>query len=124
MKRILFSGVAAALCLAPVLATAQESKEPAFGPPPEVIEAWQEGNGDSLPGPPAWVFEMRQGGGFAQAELGDMPPWVARRHAMATQLGIGGPPTEVTEAWQNGEGFDLPGPPRFLLDLMQMMRGE
>ncbi len=124
MKRMLLITVFAAICMLPLFAKAQESSGQPFGPPAEVIAAWENGEGHLLPGPPAWVLEMRQSRDAAQADRGGMPPWVAKRHAMAQQLGLGGPPPEVIEAWQSGMGFDLPGPPEFVLDLMQIFRGE
>ena len=120
MKRMLLSTVVAAMCLAPLFAKAQESSGQPFGPPAEVIAAWENGEGHLLPGPPAWVLEMRQARELSRADVGVMPPWVAKRQAMAQQIGLDGPPPEVIQAWQNGDGFDLPGPPEIVIDLLRM----
>lgn len=97
---------------------AQENNtERPFGPPPEVIAAWENGEGHLLPGPPAWVIGMREGN---SQETNGMPPWVAERHAWAAEIGLPGPPPEVIEAWQNGESDSLPGPPAFVLELLDL----
>lgn len=100
------------------MATAQESdaRSP-FGPPPEVIAAWEAGEGDLLPGPPEWVFGRRA----SRGKITDlMPPWVASMHESAVEIGLPGPPPEVIDAWEAGEGETLPGPPAFVLDILQM----
>lgn len=88
------------------------------GPPEWVVEAWETGNPPVVPesGPPAWVVEAWSKGEAPQRPDG-MPPWVARRHAMAKEMGLPGPPDEVLEAWENGDGESLPGPPDFVREL-------
>ena len=88
-----------------------------FGPPAEVVAAWEAGEGHLLPGPPEWVVEMRGGGSERPA---GPPPWVAARQAFAEEIGLPGPPAEVTGAWENGEGEFLPGPPAFVFELLGM----
>lgn len=100
-KSFLGIGVVVALTCSAALVLAQrpEHVEAEQGPPAFVVEAWETVEAPVVPenGPPAWV----------QA-----------RHAMAQELGLPGPPPEIIEAWQNGEGFDLPGPPDFVLELL------
>lgn len=122
MKRIAML-LAVALLATSGIAQAQESKgeRPSgrvFGPPAEVVAAWENGQGDLLPGPPAWVIEMRMGA--SQDDGLSMPPWIAARHAMAAEVGLPGPPAEVIEAWQNGEGDSLPGPPSFVREFFAL----
>ena len=92
---------------------------PTNGPPAWVVKAWETGEEPMVPevGPPVWIVEAWQSGERLPGPHG-MPPWIARRHAMAVELGLPGPPAEVIEAWENGEGADLPGPPQFILDLL------
>ena len=87
------------------------------GPPPEVIAAWESGVGNLLPGPPEWVIAMRSEGGKVPDA---MPAWVAAMHDRAAEIGLPGPPPEVIEAWEHGEGDLLPGPPPFVLDMLRM----
>lgn len=122
MKRIA-TLLAVALLATTGNAQAQESEGErptvrAFGPPAEVVAAWQNGQGDLLPGPPAWVLEMRKGA--FQNSGRSMPPWIAARRALAAEVGLPGPPAEAVEAWQNGEGDSLPGPPSFLREFFAM----
>jgi hypothetical protein len=117
MKQIACSLALVLLTVATTTQAQENDTERPFGPPPEVIAAWESGEGHLLPGPPAWVIEMRYG---KAQEAGGMPPWVAARHARAAELGLPGPPTEVIEAWQKGEGESLPGPPDFVLDVLEM----
>lgn len=61
---------------------------------------------------------MREG---AFEETGhSMPPWIAARHALAVEVGLPGPPAEAVEAWQNGDGDSLPGPPWFVREFFTM----
>ena len=75
-----------------------EGRPEGFGPPLEVIQAWMEGRGFELPGPPAWIAKKK---------------YEARANAPE---GFG-PPAEIVEAWRSGRGFELterpfrPGPP-------------
>lgn len=122
MKRIAMM-VAVALLVTSGNAEAQENdgERPTdrfFGPPAEVVAAWENGQGDLLPGPPAWVIEMRRSA--SQDDSLSMPPWIAARHAMAAEVGLPGPPAEAVEAWQNGEGDSLPGPPSFVREFFAM----
>ena len=88
---------------------ARDAAREGFGPPPEIVAAWQNGE---MPVAPDWVLEMR-------ASLGldpfGPPPWVMNRSAgiRGGRGGFGGsgfgPPAWVLDAWANGEGFDLPG---------------
>ena len=123
MKRIAMM-VAVALLATSGTAKAQdnEGERPAgrvFGPPAEVVAAWENGLGDLLPGPPSWVIEMRRGASDGTGR--SMPPWIAARHALAAEVGLPGPPAEVVEAWQNGEGDSLPGPPPFVREFFAML---
>ncbi|MCA9130290.1 MAG: hypothetical protein KDB22_24550 [Planctomycetales bacterium] len=126
MKRIAMM-VAVALLATTGTAQAQENEGErptgrSFGPPAEVVAAWENGQGDLLPGPPAWVIEMRMG---ASEDAGrSMPPWIAARHARAAEVGLLGPPAEAIEAWQNGEGDSLPGPPSFVREFFAMFWGS
>ena len=92
-----------------------------FGPPVEVVAAWENGLGDLLPGPPAWVIEMRTG---TLQDRDGAPPWIAARHAQAGEAGLPGPPAEVIGAWQNGEGNKLPGPPAFVREFFSAFWGS
>lgn len=126
MKRIAMM-IAVALLAASGTAQAQENdgERPAgsvFGPPAEVVAAWENGQGDLLPGPPAWVIEMRRGA--SQDDSLSMPPWIAARHALAAEVGFPGPPAEAVKAWQNGEGDSLPGPPPFVREFFAMFWGS
>lgn len=107
----------------------ERPSSPTFGPPAEVIAAWENGQGDLLPGPPAWVLEMRKGAsqvrfGASEDAGSAMPPWIAARHARAAEFGLPGPPAEAIEAWQNGEGDSLPGPPSFVREFFAMFWGS
>lgn len=98
MKR--FACTVALLLTLGTMAAAQEGDAGrSFGPPAEVIAAWEAGDAKSI---------------------SDMPPWVASMHELAADIGLPGPPPEVIEAWENGEGESLPGPPAFVLDILQM----
>lgn len=99
-------------------AKAQERPENA-GPPAWVIDAWESNNTPvaSVVGPPAWVVEAWQNGEMPQRPSG-LPVWVMARQDMAKELGLPGPPPEVLQAWKDGEGFDLPGPPSFIFDIL------
>ncbi len=130
MKRLL-AVFAVVLCAGSAISAGGEADEKArrrFGPPAEVIAAWQAGEGETLPGPPDWVLERRGSGpppwvrrGTGAGEGGFGPPaWVIERQQRAAELGLPGPPPEVIEAWQNGDGFSLPGPPDFVLELLGM----
>lgn len=99
----------------------ERPKQRGFGPPAEVVAAWENGQGDLLPGPPEWVIEMRTE--TAQDGVA-MPPWIAARQAMAAEIGLPGPPAEAIEAWQNGEGDNLPGPPSFVREFFRMFWGS
>lgn len=114
MKR--FVCTTAALLTLGTIAVAEESIQP-LGPPAEVVAAWEAGSGDLLASPPEWVIAMRSGDSERSAA---MPPWVAARLARAAEIGLPGPPPEVIEAWENGEGEVLPGPPQFILELLEM----
>ena len=107
------------LTLSSVVSTVAVADEPArpFGPPAEVVAAWEAGEGDLLPGPPAWVLQMRSRDGERSS---GMPPWVAAMHERAAEIGLPGPQPEVIDAWENGEGEFLPGPPQFVLDILAM----
>lgn len=117
MKQIACSVALVVLTVATSTQAQAGDTAPHFGPPQEVIAAWQSGEGYLLPGPPAWVIEMRHG---KAQEAGGKPPWIAARHARAAELGLSGPPSEVIEAWQNGEGDSLPGPPDFVHGIREM----
>ena len=74
-------------------------------------------NAEQSVGPPSWVVRAWQSGERTQlAEI--MPPWVKAKLEMARELGLPGPPQEAFDAWESGEGFDLPGPPDFVLELL------
>lgn len=89
------------------------------GPPAWVVEAWESGNAPVVPvdGPPAWVVEAWQNGEMPQRPSGP-PAWVVARQEMANELGLPGPPPEVRQAWEDGVGFELPGPSSFIFDLI------
>ena len=116
MKRFAWTA-AMLLTLSSVTMTVADEPVQTYGPPPEVVAAWEAGDGDLLPGPPEWVIAM-------WSEDGDgpngMPPWVAAMHERAAEIGLPGPPLEVIDAWENGEGKCLPGPPQFVLDIFAM----
>jgi hypothetical protein len=117
MRKIMLGLLAVGLMSMAVPAKAQ-----AFGPPSWVVEAWE--SGEMTPrenGPPAWVIEAwgnGEGPAGAGRPAGGPPRWIAERQGIARELGLPGPPAEVIEAWENGKGFDLPGPPKFVLDLL------
>ncbi|MEL6894591.1 MAG: hypothetical protein AAFP90_00615 [Planctomycetota bacterium] len=117
MKR--FASLVALMLAFSTVAIAQDgtAEDRPFGPPAEVVAAWEAGFGDLLPGPPAWVVEMKASGN--ERPVG-MPPWVAEMHQRAFEIGLPGPPPEVIEAWENGEGDSLPGPPPFVLEILGM----
>jgi len=73
-------------------------------------------NTEQSMGPPGWVVQAWENGERAQPTV--MPWWVKARLEMARELGLPGPPQEVFDAWERGEGFDLPGPPDFVLELL------
>ena len=121
MKRLICS-FALLLTITSVSSAEENNFGRPFGPPAEVIAAWENGEGDALPGPPEWVIAMRGGDDAARS---GMPPWVAARHERAwPKSACPGPPPEVIEAWENGEGDSLPGPPQFVLDILAMFRGQ
>lgn len=135
MKRHrIFTVMALAAGFAAISANTNAQERPAeagpAGPPAWVIAAWENGEAPVAPamGPPAWVVEAWQNGERPQRPQGAQrprgsqrpfgpPPWIAARHEMAKELGLSGPPSEVREAWKSGNGFELPGPPNFVLDL-------
>ncbi|MEM9410239.1 MAG: hypothetical protein AAGA30_03945 [Planctomycetota bacterium] len=63
--------------------------------------------------------DFREYGPRSERNFGP-PPWVAVRINFLKSLGLPGPPAEVVEAWENGYGFDLPGPPQFILEFLSM----
>lgn len=71
----------------------QPAKPKAAGPPEWVLEAWETGEAPVVPaiGPPAWVVEAWENGERPQRPTGP-PPWIAKRHEMAKELGLPGPP--------------------------------
>lgn len=116
MKRLACTAAMLLTLCSVSMAIADEPARP-FGPPPEVVAAWEAGQGDLLPGPPEWVVAMRSGDDGRPA---GMPPWVAAMHDRAAEIGLPGPPPEVIDAWENGEGEFLPGPPQFVLDILAL----
>lgn len=117
MKQIACSLALVVLTLTTTTQAQENETERSFGPPADVMAAWENGEGYLLPGPPEWVIEMRNGN---SQEAGGMPPWVAARHARAVEPGLPGPPPEVMEAWRNREGESLTGPPDFVFDILEM----
>lgn len=126
MKRIaMVVAVALLAAIGTVQAQENEGERPtggSFGPPVEVVAAWENGQGGLLPGPPSWVFEMRKGA--SEDDGSAMPPWIAARHARAAEVGLPGPPAEAVEAWQSGQGDVLPGPPAFVREFFAMFWGS
>ena len=117
MKQLLSSVALLVLTMTTASQAQENAPERLFGPPPQVIAAWENGDDDVLPGPPAWVVEMRYG---HLQEAGGVPPWIAARQAQAAVIGLPGPPPEVIETWHNGQGEFLPGPPDFVLDVLEL----
>ncbi|HBE68029.1 MAG TPA: hypothetical protein DDW52_07750, partial [Planctomycetaceae bacterium] len=60
--KLLASSIALMLAFSTV-AIAQDGtvENRSFGTPADVVAAWEAGFGDLLPGPPAWVVEMKAG---------------------------------------------------------------
>ena len=124
MKRIATVVVVTLMCVPFAKLPANEPPAPKNslpGPPPEVVQAWQNGEGHLLPGPPQWVIDRRAEAG-QMVRLSGPPPWVISRQQQAAELGLSGPPAEVIESWREGDGFNLPGPPAFILEMFSGRR--